>query len=118
MITVGKNRCSLHFFHNQATHPCEDGFRLQQVLKSTAAENHPERHFGCGNRQTLLAKGHPAGDLSGQIRWGMMDPIDGQLNYVFVLMTGTKPTIWLWWGRRLHDTVFVRYTTWEDDYIL
>eukprot|EP00435_Cladocopium_sp_Y103_P071378 s163_g37.t1 len=34
-----------------------DGFRLQQVLKSTAAESHPERHFGCGNRQTLLAKG-------------------------------------------------------------
>jgi len=27
------------------------------VLKSTAAESHPERHFGCGNRQTLLAKG-------------------------------------------------------------
>ncbi|CAJ1389816.1 unnamed protein product [Effrenium voratum] len=34
-----------------------DGFRLQQLLKSTAASNHPETHFGCGNRQTLLKKG-------------------------------------------------------------
>ena len=35
----------------------EDGFRLQQLVKATAAEGHPERHFGCGNRQTLLAQG-------------------------------------------------------------
>ncbi|CAK9006939.1 Insulin-degrading enzyme (Insulin protease) (Insulinase) (Insulysin) [Durusdinium trenchii] len=34
-----------------------DGFRLAQLLKSTAAEGHPERHFGCGNRETLLSKG-------------------------------------------------------------
>ena len=31
---------------------------------------------------------------------------------------GTKPTIWLWWGRSLHEAVFLGYTTWEDEYIL
>eukprot|EP00931_Biecheleriopsis_adriatica_P119612 TRINITY_DN94836_c0_g1_i1.p1 TRINITY_DN94836_c0_g1~~TRINITY_DN94836_c0_g1_i1.p1 ORF type:complete len:1155 (-),score=226.14 TRINITY_DN94836_c0_g1_i1:7-3471(-) len=34
-----------------------DSFRLSQILKSTAIKGHPERHFGCGNRQTLLQKG-------------------------------------------------------------
>eukprot|EP00930_Biecheleria_cincta_P040838 TRINITY_DN27965_c0_g1_i1.p1 TRINITY_DN27965_c0_g1~~TRINITY_DN27965_c0_g1_i1.p1 ORF type:complete len:1178 (-),score=220.11 TRINITY_DN27965_c0_g1_i1:177-3710(-) len=34
-----------------------DGFRLSQLLKSTARDGHPERHFGTGNRETLLAKG-------------------------------------------------------------
>ena len=40
------------------------------------------------------------------------------INYVFVDDFGTKPTIWLWWGRSLHEAVFVGYTTWEDEYIL
>jgi len=33
-----------------------DGFRISQLIKSFAADGHPQRHFGTGNRQTLLVE--------------------------------------------------------------
>ncbi|CAE7558925.1 Ide [Symbiodinium sp. CCMP2592] len=49
------NAISSEFAKNQEN----DGFRFQQLLKGTASKGHPERHFGCGNRKTLVESRGP-----------------------------------------------------------